>query len=350
MSVCDKHRERLTAYLDGELGEDERRDLEQHLAGCADCQETRDSLQRTMQSLADTFRATIASAPPPPSSVTLTRTRRVWPGRVLVLLAAAAVVVLAVWFAGLDRGDEAAVQRARSVVAGWLAAGTRDLWMLGDGGRGLRVRLASTGQYVAQRAATPAEDFRADRLTVGFDGETQWAYLPDQETVLVHSVDPSHAPWLQIEWSMLEKAEGDEEGPSLAGHLSVFRWLTSAWMRDFADGRYRARLTGSPNGPTQKFEVRNVPPRSGPVEWRTTTLELTRTPEGDRLSWLEMDLIDVPGRHVGIQWVGDASDDPTMYGFRRYAPDTVAVLQHRRRLSPEILEQLQSLGYVSSDE
>lgn len=61
MTTCDRIRDLLGQLLDGELPDDDRRDLEAHVAECADCRE----LQQAMQQVADVL-PRLADLEPPP--------------------------------------------------------------------------------------------------------------------------------------------------------------------------------------------------------------------------------------------------------------------------------------------
>ncbi len=45
---CRKNFEKISEYLDGELGADECRVIEQHLKGCPECQNCVDTLKKTI--------------------------------------------------------------------------------------------------------------------------------------------------------------------------------------------------------------------------------------------------------------------------------------------------------------
>jgi RNA polymerase sigma-70 factor (ECF subfamily) len=46
---CGKHLERISQYLDGELGEKECMEVERHLAECPDCAACLDSMRKTIR-------------------------------------------------------------------------------------------------------------------------------------------------------------------------------------------------------------------------------------------------------------------------------------------------------------
>jgi hypothetical protein len=75
--------EQLSAYYDRELAPDEHREVESHLPGCPDCQ--------TTLRLWDSLSRAVVSVPPSPA--------RSWRGRVLVLAAGAALLVIGSGFA-----------------------------------------------------------------------------------------------------------------------------------------------------------------------------------------------------------------------------------------------------------
>jgi predicted anti-sigma-YlaC factor YlaD len=52
MMACDHARDLLGQLLDGELSDDARRDLAEHLAGCADCRELREALDQIADAVA----------------------------------------------------------------------------------------------------------------------------------------------------------------------------------------------------------------------------------------------------------------------------------------------------------
>ena len=51
MKGCSKFREQLSAYIDGELGADEIRQIEEHLKACAQCSGARDDLRKSVAHL-----------------------------------------------------------------------------------------------------------------------------------------------------------------------------------------------------------------------------------------------------------------------------------------------------------
>ena len=50
---CEKYQQRLSEYIDNRLPEGQESAFEEHLSGCADCQEELERLQQTVEAVAD---------------------------------------------------------------------------------------------------------------------------------------------------------------------------------------------------------------------------------------------------------------------------------------------------------
>lgn len=103
MATCDRYREWIDLELDGALAAAERRELEAHLAGCADCAAERRRLERLHRRLAESripvragFRERVLAALP--ATGWEARPARAWrlPGLLLAALGSATLLLAAV--------------------------------------------------------------------------------------------------------------------------------------------------------------------------------------------------------------------------------------------------------------
>ena len=102
---CEHVLNLLSAHVDGELGERERAEVDEHLASCASCRAERERVARTAGELSALFETVTASAPPLPLALARAAepsgaSRR--PRLIGTLVAAAAAVVLLFALTQLD--------------------------------------------------------------------------------------------------------------------------------------------------------------------------------------------------------------------------------------------------------
>jgi anti-sigma factor RsiW len=62
---CRQVTDLLAAYLDNEVGPEERRDIETHLAGCGKCRDEMDSMRTAQQALRTALNSKAGNAEPP---------------------------------------------------------------------------------------------------------------------------------------------------------------------------------------------------------------------------------------------------------------------------------------------
>ena len=197
---CSDVRERLSAYLDGELGEPSDTTGERaasaidvHLANCADCRTELARLRATVQALQGVFEEVKAEAPPVPlheaTALALDRSRRRGPWRRLSWLAAAAALVL-VWFGVRGPGGPSAAELVRTAAAKTLAAGR--LSSCDPYG----VCVDAVYEHASGRYAWTSEVKHAPNAGTwhgGFDGEHVWMYVPGEGVFLEET---EGAAWL----------------------------------------------------------------------------------------------------------------------------------------------------------
>ena len=106
MTACEREREQIGAFLDGELGAGERAALEAHLPTCAGCRQALEDQQRLARAFAALpaetapadfearFWARIARGEDDPQGLLARLRRWISPGRALALAATAAALLL----------------------------------------------------------------------------------------------------------------------------------------------------------------------------------------------------------------------------------------------------------------
>jgi anti-sigma factor RsiW len=102
MRRCDERAEALSAFLDGELPPEERRELERHLSGCDGCRERLEELRE----LGEGLRAWPDADPPEwigRAALERARRSRAAPLRLLAAAASLVLVALAVLWAVRER-------------------------------------------------------------------------------------------------------------------------------------------------------------------------------------------------------------------------------------------------------
>lgn len=216
MTDCKKMRSLLDAYLDEELGEEEKTAVRRHVETCSDCSKELDEMQRTRALLSERFDTWITYAPPPPRAVL--RKSQNWPvpesegceRRSLIMksitgIAALIIMTLCFFFFipsdKLDASPMAMIMRASKKFLNWeeveLKVGVHlkaldFLARLSDDEEVANKPVAMEVNIVCQTPdrvlINPEGDKEGfplvDGLT-GFDGEMHWSYCEEKNEVQV---------------------------------------------------------------------------------------------------------------------------------------------------------------------
>lgn len=334
---CEVAQEHLSALVDGELDAATAREVSTHAASCSACRQELEELRATIAGLAEVCTEMHADAPPLPADVRARlaarpRPRREWTlGRVAALAAAAVVMVsFLVRWAGRDETtpDELLAVLDEALAANWI-----DLRVEEPDGHETWVRVGRAGALLWQ----PGFEGRKpdpSRPIVGWTGTQAWIY--DAEADTVRWGDREHV----FAWSY-EVLDSDRDR-EWSGAMGAFRALeilrtARAEGRTWDEGtlaRVRGAWTATFAGPRRE---------EGPA---STSVEVALH------SW-----------GVGVIRLFDASDDapetPLVEAFPTESSDDALGLapadllapgfvEDGSPLSPEMLEELNALGYAGT--